>query len=573
VNDKSQSADHERSALDLRRAIPRHVWLANRARNALGRPAFIIAISIGTFVTAVASIAIGTLARRDDVVITPTPRPDTLTLLGAEATGRLKIAEVDSVLSLARARVDSIRQLPPAVLVDQAKRDSLANRVQILEQLMARADQAPLPPQYRALAAAPELKGDPRVQPLVDTLTQVEQDREALASAGGVDPVFVALTTRVNDLGRALQGIAVERRNVMLGDLAALGPAQPTPTELPDTSRIAFTRDSVRQSLEGVSTELAKRRAAARQLDIEEARARERATAIAPTHAMLGAAFVFSAVIGFAFALVGEVRKPRVTNAAELERYLGVRVISNAPTPIKSPDRGRRQADRSAPPYFNPSAEGYQLAYLALATEHPTLLMATITGDDPVIAAVVGCNLAAIAADEARNALVVDLDPSRAASAVLRARSQPGITDIILHDTPWPAATTAAEAGRDRVVDLVPYGSASSPIAFDRVSALLARDSNRLARYYDAVLLVARPEDLVAGLTASLPSPEFLYCAQPGITLLHELREQLDAASAAGAVVRGIVIWDALRPDLEVAASPKRPSVRTPAPEPQPSAV
>ena len=559
--------------LDLRRRIPPHVWLANRARNALGRPAFIIAISIGTFITAAASIAIGTLARREEVVITPAPRPDTLTVLAAAATGRQKIVEADSALAVARARVDSLRQQPPTAIVDQAIRDSIANRVQVLEDLMARADQAPLPPQYRALAAAPELRSDPRVQPIVDTLTQVEQDRESLASAGGVDPVFVALTTRVNELGRALQGIATEQRNAMLANLTALGPSQPTPADLPDTTHLASVRDSARAALQQHSAELAKRREAARLLDREEARARAEANAVAPTHAMLGAAFIFSAVIGFAVALIGELRRPRVSNAAELERYLGVRVISNAPTQVKSPDRGRREADRSAPPYFNPSAEGYQLAYLALATEHPTLLMATVTGDDPSVAAVVGCNLAAIAADEARNALVIDLDPSRSASAALRARSQPGITDIVEQDTPWPAATTAARAGRDRVVDLVPYGSASTPADVGRISALLSRDSSRLARYYDAVVFIARPQDLMAGLAAALPSPEFLYCAQPGVTPLHTLRQQLDDSRAAGAVVRGIIIWDAERPELDAEAPVKRQPARPAAPAPQPTAV
>jgi cellulose biosynthesis protein BcsQ len=558
------------NALDLRRRIPPHVWLANRARNALGRPAFIIAISIGTFVTAAASIAIGA-ATRDEVMITAAPRPDTLTLLAAEATGRMRIAEADSAIGVARARADSLRQLPPTALIDQARRDSLVNRVQLLEQLMARADQAPLPPQYRALAAAAELRADPRVQPLVDTLTQIEQDREALSSAGGVDPVFVALTTRVNELGRALQAIAVERRNLMLADLTALGPPQPAPAEIPDTARLVMVRDSARAAMQGVSAELTKRREAARALDREEARARERATAVAPTHAMLGAAFAFSAVIGFAVALVGELRKPRVSNAAELERYVGVHVISSVPTLVKSADRGRREADRSAPPYFNPSAEGYQLAYLALATDHPTLLMATVTGDDPAIVAVIGCNLAAIAADEARNTLVIDLDPARTASAALRARAEPGITDIILRDTPWPAATTAARAGRDRLVDLVPYGSAS-PIDYAAIHALLSRDATRLARYYDSVILIAPPDNIAAGLASSLPSPEFLYCVQPGSTPLHQLREQLDAARAAGAVVRGIVIWDAERPDLAMAPA-KRPPIRPPAREAQPSTV
>jgi hypothetical protein len=122
-------------------------------------------------------------------------------------------------------------------------------------------------------------------------------------------------------------------------------------------------------------------------------------------------------------------------------------------------------------------------------------------------------------------------------------------------------------------VDLVPYGGASSPIDHGRVHDLLSRDSSRLARYYDSVILIARPDNIVSGLAASLPSPEFLYCVQPGSTPLHQLREQLDAARAMGAVVRGIVIWDAERPDLAVEPPAKRPPIRPPAREPQPSTV
>jgi Mrp family chromosome partitioning ATPase len=549
----------------LRRAIPRHVWLANRARNALGRRTFIVAISIGTFVTAAASIAIGALARGETSEVAPAPRPDTLSLLAAEATGRLKIVEADSTIVAVRASADSMRMAPAVAPIDQMIRDSLLGRVHVLEDLMARADQAPLPPSYRALAMTPELRLDLRTQPLLDTLTQVEQDREQLASAGGVDPVFVALTTRVNELGRAIQAIALERRNAMVEELAALAPAA-APAQLPDTARVIATRDSARNALREIEAELAARREAARSLDREEARARAQAQAVAPTHALLGAAFIFSAVIGFAVAFVGEIRRPRVSDAAELERHLGVRVVSTAPTMIHSPDRGRREADRSAPPHFNPNAEGYQLAYLALATEHPSLLMATVTGDDPAIAAVVGCNLAAIAADEARNTLVIDLDPSGAAAAALRARSAPGITDIIERDTPWPAATTVARAGRDRVVDLVPYGSKDIQVDSARLSALLTRDANRMARYYDAVILIARPSDLVAGLATALPSRELLYCVQPGVTPLQQLREQLDAAREAGAVVRGLVIWDADRPELGSPAVLARPRAVRPAP-------
>jgi Mrp family chromosome partitioning ATPase len=174
------------------------------------------------------------------------------------------------------------------------------------------------------------------------------------------------------------------------------------------------------------------------------------------------------------------------------------------------------------------------------------MLMAMITGDDPAITAVVACNLAAIAADEARNTLVVDLDPSRCASAALRARSAPGINEILRDGTAWPAATVSASAGRDRVVDLVPYGAGT--VSAEAAAQLLADAAPRMSRYYDSVILVARPGDIAGGLASALPSPEFVYCAQPGVTTIARLKAELDAMRAAGALIRGVALWDAERP-------------------------
>jgi len=237
-----------------------------------------------------------------------------------------------------------------------------------------------------------------------------------------------------------------------------------------------------------------------------------------------------------------------VTDANELERVLGVRVLSTIETSMPSVDRGRRQADRAAPPYFDPGAEGYQLAYLGLANEHPTLLSATVTGDDPAVAALVACNLAAVAADEARNTLVLDLDPACMGAAALRTRVSPGVVDVV-RGSAWPDATVSARVGRDKSVDLVPFGLGDEP-AHEALEQLLQRDAQRLSRYYDAVFTIVSPAQAKSGLSRALPSAEIVYCARPGTTALRDLREQLDAMRAAGAHVRGIVLWSAERPML-----------------------
>jgi hypothetical protein len=540
---------------DLRKAITRPAWLKNRARNALHRPTFIGAIAIGTFVTALVSMVIAPKSPDRAAQVPRATRPDTLSLAASEASSRIGVQHADSALGRARAIADSIRAIPPdpVALATKATRDSLVARIQSLEQLMARAAQAPLTVSYVALASLAELAGDPRTQPLLDSLNSISRERDGLGTAGGADPKFVAMTTRVSDLGRALQSIATEHRNAMVAEAAALAPEQPVIDEaqLPDTVELLRTRDSLRTVMEQSRVELEERRGTSLLMEREEANARERATEVAPPLALLAAAFVLSAVVGFAVAFVGEVRRPRVSDGVELERYLGVRVLSTVePTP-PSVDRGRRQADRSAPKYFSPTSEGFQLAYLGLSNSHPPLLMATVTGDDPVIAAVVASNLAAVAVDEARHPLIIDLDSCRGASAALQARTEPGVTEIVRDKLAWPDAVVSSSAGRDRTVDLMPFGAGASLSAAD-IAEFASTELLRLARYYDAMIVIATARQINEGLTKQLPSSELVYCAQPGITPLPQLREELDRMRDAGAIVRGVVLWAAERPVLSV---------------------
>lgn len=558
VNRPLSAANRNTPTRDLRRRISRQAWLTNRARNALRRPVFIGAISVATFVTAIVSMVVVPRAQRQAPVVIPTaPRPDTVGLIGSSALGRLKLAEIDSTLDSLRAELAARDSARAAMLANDtiaqrlAMRDSLQARIEDLGELITRAEQAPLPSSYRALATAPELRNDARIRALVDSLNDIEREREGFGAAGGVDPIFLALTSRANDIGKAIQTIASARRNQLIVQRGPDSiPVMQVAEEAPiDTMALYATVDSTMRAIAFAEQELIRRRAVARDLDLQEERARERANAVAPPLALLAAAFVLSAVMGFGVALFGELRKPRVSDASELERYLGARVLATVETPMPSVDRGRREADRAAPPYFDPGAEAYQLSYLGLATEHPTLLVTTVTGDDAAIAAVVACNLAAVAADEARNTLVVDLEPSCRASATLRARLDPGIANLVDGNASWPDATVSARVGRDKTVDLVPCGTARPPQA-ERVIELLRNDAMRLSRYYDAIFVVAAPVLLEAGLPPALPSTDVIYCVQPGITPLKQLKAQLNAIRDAGATIRGLILWNAERPLL-----------------------
>ncbi|HEU4995750.1 MAG TPA: hypothetical protein VFT29_13075 [Gemmatimonadaceae bacterium] len=540
-------------ASDLRRAISRQTWLANRARNALQRPAFIGATSVATFVTALVSLIV-VPRTKPPTKIPVIARPDTLAVMASAQIANTRLAQAESTLNIARQRsaeVEAQRAADSLGATMGPRRDSLIVHARTLERLLLRAEQAPLPTSYRALADLPEMRDDARVRALVDSLSDIEREREGIGAVGGVDPIFVALTSRANDIGRAIKSIASERLRVVQTELTNATPTAST-GEVPtiDTLAPLAVVDSASTAIRLASDSLAVLRHRSQELDLAEERARERASAVAPPLALLASAFVLSAVIGFATAFVGEIRRPRVSDANELERFLGVRVLSTVETPMPSAERGRREADRLAPPYFDPGAEGYQLAYLGLATEHPALLSATITGDEMAVAAVVTCNLAAIAAEEARSTLVLDAETTCSASAALRARVSPGLIDILQRGTSWADARVAARVGREKSVDLVPFGLDGAAPPANEIAALLRRDAGRLSRYYDAIFVLARPQEVASGLPATLPAPDVVYCAQPGITPLRNLRTNLQRIRASGGQVRGVVLWNAPRPLL-----------------------
>ena len=100
----------------------------------------------------------------------------------------------------------------PITGATRTARDSLAAQVAQLGRLLARAENAPLLGSYRALAEAPAMRGDASVNQLLDSLVEIERERESYNAVGGVDPVFVALTARANELGRAIEAVAIARR-------------------------------------------------------------------------------------------------------------------------------------------------------------------------------------------------------------------------------------------------------------------------------------------------------------------------------------------------------------------------
>jgi hypothetical protein len=398
------------------------------------------------------------------------------------------------------------------------------------------------------------MQADVRVKQLLDSLVEIERERDSYNAVGGVDPVFVALTARANELGHSIEVLADARRAATQRAIDSLAPPPPavaaiTTAPLPDTIARLKAADTARTVAAAVAARLAQERAELRALDAREARARELANVGASPPAMLAAALVFGAMLGFGAALFDEVRRPRVANAYEIERATGMRVLGVIKPLPRSPERGRRASDREGPPYIDPGADGHQLIYLSVASAGANVVMVSITGDNPAVSAVVAINFAAIAAQEARDTLLIDTDTaSSPVASALRLPASAGMRGLVDGSVGWPDATRVTRIGRDRTIDVVPSGHGELPI--DGAVTLLQRDAARLARRYDAVVMAAAPEQVAAGLAAALPIPDVVFCARAGQTPVAELKKRVEEIARGGGTIRGVVLWDAPDPVL-----------------------
>ncbi len=543
-----------------------------RARNALRRPVFIGAVSVGTFVAAlVAMVVMPQKTERAANAIAPKAAewPDTAALLALLDNARSRLAVADSNLSIARSRAAALAAsvVPEDTLTTTilARRDSLNGSISTLTKLLSRAENAPLPASYRALAESPPLAGDLRVKALLDSLGDIEKERETVGAVGGADPAFVALTARATEIGREIETVGATKRDDMTRAVAALAPSRRAPSgaevAAADTLTHVAARDTALAGYNVASAQLQEARMKTAALRQRADRAREIASTTAPPLALLGAAVVFGMILGFGVAFLNEVRRPRVADEFEAEWAAGARVLATIRPRPPSPERMRRLADRVAPPYIDPAADSHQLVYLAVATTGANLLLLTVTGRDPAISAVIAVNFAAIAAEEARNVLVIDTDAATSSVAsALRMHAEPGFKDVLDGRVEWSEATSLATIGRDRTIDIVPSGT-GLPLDAKAVTALLQRDTPRLARHYDAIIVVATLEQAAAGLPGVLPVNDAIYCARIGHTPLRELRAELEQIRAAGGNMVGVVLWDEEPPTLltpeELASAPR----------------
>ncbi|HEX6059217.1 MAG TPA: hypothetical protein VFZ11_09405 [Gemmatimonadaceae bacterium] len=554
-----------RSSTDRSRAIDlRIAWMRSRGRNLLRRPLFTGAVAALAFVAALlVLVLVPRSADRRAQLLAPRPeeRPDTAALVAEVRRRAARRGEADS--ALARARRAVLAATTRSVAVDTIpaelarRRDSLAREFGALDVLVTRAENAPLTSSYRALAESPALAGDGDVRALLDSLTEIERQREAIAGAGGVNPAFVGLTTQAVTIGRAIQAIAERRRDAIRERIDALDDeaAPPPPPVVLDTMPHRQASLAAAAALAVSTRSLDSARRVMADIDRRAARARELANVAAPPVARLAAALVIGLAIGFGATLFGELRRPRVADPREAERVTTSRTLAVIRQAARDPARSRRRSDRELPPLLDPGADHYRLLWLSLHGADAPLSFVTVTGDEPAVAAVVAANLAGAAALEARSALVVDTDVAGCGiAAMLRRRSAPGYAEVLAGSAEWAEVITAAPVGRDQQIDVVPSGRAAAlPPVDEALAARVRLDLARLARRYDIVVLLAPLAAVRDAANSVLPAPDVVVTARAGHTAVAALRADAAALRHAGTRLRGVALW---RTDAPILLTP-----------------
>lgn len=536
---------------------PTYVWIAARARNALKRRALVSTVSGAAFVCALIGLVL--IPRETTRLVQIASQrlseksADTAGAADALALARASIRQADSALAAAR-RVVALQQQPSAVPPDtlspvlRAERDSLTAMLTSLSAAMARAADSPLPPAFKSLGESPALARDQRVRVWLDSLDRVDELRAPFGALGAGDPIYVALTARVNELGRSIRDVASERRSELRARIAPLAaPPAPIPTLQTthvDTAGFVGARASATQEFALARRRLDSLRRGNARIDTAATQAREVANVGAPPIAMLGAALVIALAVGFAAVFIGEVRHPRVAHMREGEAVAKVRVLSviQSTTVV---ERARRQSDVEAPPLIDIISESYRTLYLHLAATEASVPIVTVTGDIPAVVATVAANLAAVAAYEARSTLLVDGDPSTSAiAAVLRIEPDPGLHGVLSERVDLSAAIVSTTIGRDRPLDVLPSGhgriGTATPDAVRKLHDALAR----MERRYDFVVIAAPSSYAQLATNTIIPAPDVILCAQVGVTEIADLRAAVKSLRGGGKLVRGIVLWD-----------------------------
>ena len=575
------------------RAGERARWLAARTRNA-ARHGLLIA-AVGAAVVIAALLLFVLVPHQVDRALAAQiadlpPDRDTLSLHVELVVVRRELARLETSIAAAAIASRADATAPRAAI---APRDSAVvaplppvrdSAVNDLQRQLVRIRQAPLVESYRALADTRLLRDDVRVRSVIDSIEQLHAEREAYAALSGPDARYAAMTARLTQLGQQLtrladatyasalaQALARAAANgaSVVADSATAAPLLVVQQPLAD-SALARSRDAAADTV--ARTARALQDAVALNVDLRRRRGalRARMQPDIPPMAMLLASLVLGLVLGFAFVLWRELRRPTVGDEQELEALTRTRVIVHraASASIRA-IRARRRADEQMPPIMQPTDAAWPLLHLTLSSIGDVSRYVEVVADQPVLAGAVALNLSAVAAHESRATVLVDAAQRSGALLSLLPTSVLTTASITMAPTPrrTGAATTDQTAtdvgpdasvrsrwdaprslaiGRDAFIDIVLPRRVRSrqtgrDVGVTRDAASMADDLRRLAAHHDlAVYLTDHDLDQHAPLETDV-----VLCARLGVTTLAWLSHTMRQLEDRGRRVRAVVLWSA----------------------------
>jgi hypothetical protein len=557
-----------------RRPVFRASWFAARARNATHRGPMIA--SIGAVAVLLTVLVLVLVPREVDRAIRaqadalPPPR-DTVALLGLieqrraayeQAEERLRTARradsvIVSILARAAASADSAdgdgsRPAPGGATGMVVRRDVPRDAESAdLQQRLTRARAAPLLESYRELAQAAPMRADPRVRAILDSLEQVDREREAYAALGGPDARYAALSAQMTALGQRL--IRVAEANLARATAPDSPSAAAADRELPVALSMPRRNQEELQALAAAAA-AAQREVGRSEQAVEEARqwnaeVEARRTAILsranlriPQLALVMAALVLGVVVGFAGAMGIELKTPRVADAAEAERVSDVRVIVDPGASSQGgAARRRRRADRSLPPSLDGTGEAYHLLHFTLTGVWDVARRVRINADSPLLAASAAANLAAAAAREARAVLLVDLDlRSRMLAELLQVTDRRGVTEVLSGEAEVLEVLRDFAVGRDVYMAVICGGHRGARGTTER-RMIVQEDLDRLSARHDLTVVIG--EERSATGDALLPAKDVILCVRAGVTPIAWLAEAAETIRAGGDRLRAVLLW------------------------------
>lgn len=540
-------------------------WIRRRARNVYRRPLLVGGVGAACFVVMLVGL-IATTHPSDSRAAGPgragiPERPDTAALRqrlsGLAARSRVADSVLAVALDTARAIAAATAPAPLTVSLtpsgaQAARRDSLTAAIARLDTLIQRAQDAPLPASYQALGEELIAQKQPRVAALLDTLASIEATRAGFGAAGGVDPIFIALTARATLVGKQIQEVGRARQQALRGRVAeltaAMAPPAPAPrtqrADVPDTLTLALTADSARREMTRARRALASARLVNQEIDERIARQSAAAASSSAVPAIWPAALIVGLVAGLGVTFMLEVRDPRVADAAEAEATAGAGILVTLGVNERTQER-RRRADREVPPLVELASDGFRMLHTQLADRSFELPLVAVLGDSPVVTAVVAANLAAAVARQVRTTLLVDTDfETHSLATVTRVPREPGLAGVISGDLEWASAVSPVVVDRDRTMDVLPGGSFGSARSAPGTDEGVASVLERVVRRYECVVVsmpVTRHGTIPIPASARMPA---VVCVRTGRTRVLGLAALMAALRSHGAAVRGVVVWD-----------------------------